>query len=553
MPAAEYGLDLAFVKPARTRPASIRNWVGNLSTAFLATSPLPPPFVALVKRAWNAWKSGQETQQLDTITIEVLPGARNLKWNDVQIHVVAGDSTNVTNVHQQCCADVEKYEALRRLPDPNGFSWDRYKTCIPETRTLQLKEMYTWIHGRREGRTGAEIFLVAAPAGSGKTALAHTISQQVHKDGHLLASFFFDQMKEQSTVSNLLASIIRGLCDVNGRVRHRVCQLLVKDTSLASAVPVRQFDELILPVCSLLPSDRYYVLIIDGLDEDHSAVLLPLLQDEIPRLPPTFRIIVTTRPEQQIMVSLANMRHIQCSEQSLTGEPTQEDLARYIQAHLRKSERYNEISSKLIADFVVKSDGLFLWAATVLNHLEFSFCPVSELRSIVYNRQPENCDGDDIATRRLDALYQRILSKLYWNDAMFVVKYRSVVGALVSLREPLSPTGLAKLYQGEVTEDDVIKVCMLLRPLLRDFSPKNPRQPIRLLHLSVQQYLTRRAPPPYRLYRNEHNRNLLRCTLLAIESELESTDAVGYTAGSWDLFHIPKIPVVTKGSILEHL
>ncbi|TFK24765.1 TPR-like protein [Coprinopsis marcescibilis] len=487
--------------------------------------------------------------------VEVLSGASNVYLHNVQMHV-AGRDLSVTHVHQQpSSADLEIQASLWRLPDPRGCSWDPSRTCFTGTRSTHLVDISSWIEAED---TTAKVLVIADAVGSGKSALAHTICQEADKEGQLIVGFFFNQMDQQSTPNNFMAALVRGLCGVSEHVKRRIGQLILEDGTLASAPVIRQFERLVLPICSLLPNNRLFVVVVDALDEELDTVILELIRDFITQLPPCFRIIITARPEPRITQYLENQHHITRFSRSLTGETSHVDLEVYINSRLARSSYGKSVSPELLQDFIARTEGMFLWAATVLNHLDNSFDALAELRDIVHSKSAHWQEGQD-ATKKLHDLYLRILSKLMWTDHRFVVKYNIVVGAIVTVKQPLSVIGLASLYGWDgITVADVDRICTLIQPLLRNYSRHNPRQPIRLLHLSVKDFLNTHAPSPYHLDCDEHHLKLSQLALLAVKQDLKPTNvpALGYTEGdwAWDGSPLsPDIPVVRKGTMPEHL
>ncbi|TFK21785.1 hypothetical protein FA15DRAFT_672247 [Coprinopsis marcescibilis] len=489
---------------------------------------------------------------------EVFAGANDVRLDNVQMTVVGGDM-HTTTVNQNFHGDTETREAVRRLPDPQGCSWDPDRTCIQGTRQIHLDEISSWINDDPLGDTAtAGLFLIGDAVGSGKSALAHTVCQRAHEGGCLLSSFFFDRMNQRSTSTNLLAAIIRGLCNVGEDVKHAIGKLIVEDNTLASAPPIRQFNEIVVPICPLLPTNRRYVITIDALDElDEPDVVLKLLREFVPHLPRTFRIVATTRPERRIMQYLEKP-HIRLSSHPLTGGLSHRDVEVYVRARLEDAEFGTMIMPELLNAFVAKAEGVFLWAATVLNHLKHTYDPVAELEEIIQNKSTYWRE-DDGGTKILDRLYLHILSKLKWGDQRFVEKYRLVVGALVTLREPLTATGLSSLYKPDnVSVYDIHAICSILRPLLRNHSRDSANQPVRLFHFSIQEYLTQRAPEQHRLNIQEHHTRLSRLTLLTLKENLtlSKIPVLGYTDGDWVWnvpVRVPLIPVLSRDAMAEHV
>ncbi|TFK22210.1 hypothetical protein FA15DRAFT_706549 [Coprinopsis marcescibilis] len=494
--------------------------------------------------------------------VSLLSGASNIKLEDVQINVVGRDM-NITNVHHYPARRGREYEiqeALRQMANPSTFAWDPSLTCFSGTREAHIQEIQSWLD-TSDHRDTARLLLIGAPAGSGKTALAHTICEKLRREGKLLASFFFQADSQQSNATSMMAAIIRGLCDTSDELRREIGDLLVKDSTLACAKPVRQFQEIVEVVCALLPSETLLVIVIDALDEERNTVLLDILRDLIPRLPPSFRFIVTTRPEPRILTRLVDQPHVHRLLLSLTGQSSTQDLQIYLRHRLSTTSYGTKITPKLWNQFITKTEGLFLWGETVLNHLENAFDPVAELEDIVAGASTYWLEDED-ATKKLEGLYHRILSKLKWTDPRFVEKYRAVVGALVTVKEPLSCVALASLYELEgISAEDVQRVCTILQPLLQNYAPDNTERPIRLLHLSVREYLTDRAPSLYRLVCEDHHRTLSRLALTTIKQELnhETFPILGYSEGDWPwsldpvTMLVPKIPVLGKERVLEHI
>ncbi|TFK25433.1 hypothetical protein FA15DRAFT_693794 [Coprinopsis marcescibilis] len=509
----------------------------------------------LLHRTVKGWKSGREDirtgREVSSTGPSVLTGASNVTLQDSQVNV------NQTNITNNINTDLEINEALRRLPDPVGCSWNPSRACLEGTRMLHIQEVARW--ETAPDFTSAGVYVVAEPVGSGKSSLAHTISKNAHKEGNLVAAFFFDQVNQHSNPSNMMASLVHGLCEVSDAVKHQIGNILAKDKSLAKADPVRQFEEIIIPICPILPQDRRFVVVIDSLDEEHDPIVVEILRDWVPRLPASFRIFVTTRPETRIMEELDKQSHIQLSSNPLTGPTNRTDIVLFLNTWFSKTKYGTSISPELLDAFITKSEGLFLWATVVLHHIGTSFSPAEELKDIIAGSSEHWAEADG-AVKQLDSLYERILSKLkLGTDRRFMQKYKTIMGALVTLKEPLSATGLAALYAPDgITLDDIHRICGVLRPLLRNYSEDDLQSPIHLVHLSVQEYLTGRAPLEYRLSCQEHDTILSRLCLHAIKHRLspQNVPILGYSDGEWfrDITQDPPtIPQLSKKDVPEQI
>ncbi|TFK18295.1 TPR-like protein [Coprinopsis marcescibilis] len=471
-----------------------------------------------------------------TIRGEILTGASGVVLQHSHIHNQTAQT--ISNVYNHSCTDTEIAEAIRRLADPKGYSWNPSRICLPGTRVVHVDYISLWATNVEEvSPFSAQIMLIPGPAGSGKSVLAHTICRDMDRNGSLVLSFFLNQMGQQFTAADFMAAFIRGLCVIDAQIKQSIAQLLIQNPILATAPAPRQFEDLVLPILPILPTGRSFFVGIDALDEQPDESILEFLRDQVPRLPPTFRFVLTMRPDPGVMCHLETRPHVTLLSSSfkLTGDTTSADIAKYIEFRLSDAEYRDSISAKLLADFILKAEGLFLWAETVLNHIGSAYDPAEELAEIVKGTSTHWAKAGR-AAKKLEELYAHILSKLEWTDSRFVKMYTVVVGGLVTLREPLSRTGMAALYKPHgIAEKDIHKICMSIRPLLQSYSTDDPSQPIRLLHLSVKEYLAQNAPEPYRLDCDEHHERLSRLALHVFKNDLTLSNVcnLGYADGIW--------------------
>ncbi|TFK17081.1 hypothetical protein FA15DRAFT_676320 [Coprinopsis marcescibilis] len=482
----------------------------------------------------------------------------NVQLKDAQVTRAGRDVSNTVNNYYNYPSfngsTLELFEVLRGIPDPKDCFWDRSQACLAETRANHIEELVSWVNHCPEGSHNT--YLLADAAGSGKTSLAHSVCQLLHSKGHLVASYFCRPKQGGSIASQVLGAVIRGLLSINDQTRRCIGGMLLEDLTLATASPARQFDEIIIPVARGLPSKWPLVVVIDGLDGALDIKLLTLLRDSLPSLPSSFKFILMTRPEPQVMSFLDKSAHIRRASYSLAGVHNHRDLDRYIRHRVSRTTYGTSISEELLQAFVERTEGVFLWAATVINYLEIAFNPILQLEALVKPKASltTNTTGP---TERLDEIYSVILSKLPWSDAHFREMYEKVMGAMVILQEPLSLAGFSSLYAHDgVTIDDMKNICKHLQPLFQTYNPDDHHQPLRLLHVSVKEYLTTRAPEPHRLDPILHHRKLSSLALLVIQKDLNqgNVPSLGFTSGEWD--ESKAIPLLEREPMLpahEHI
>ncbi|TFK18232.1 hypothetical protein FA15DRAFT_710051 [Coprinopsis marcescibilis] len=484
-------------------------------------------------RLWKSLKGSLRGQRSTKAGLEMFSKSSHVTLNDVSINAHAADRLEIH--YHNSATGIKLHEALRRLPDPQRCNYDVMRICSKGTRVVHLEEISSWATRSVDSSVSSEhaerVLVVGGPAGSGKSALAHTICKRMHDSGLLVASFF-SHTNQELTSEDFMAVFIRGLYSINPQIEQGIGQVIVENPALASSPAITQFEGLVIPIIPLLPTDRTFVVGIDALDEQSDRVLVAFLRDYVPRLPATFKFVLTTRPVPQVMEHLEGQPH--CP---------------YVPPF---AGRWIELSR------CPYSEGLFLWAETVLNHIDNSYDPPTELADIVKGASSHWMESQT-STKKLESLYAHILSKLPWTDYRFVEKYNVVMGAFVALMEPLSVLGLTALYTPDgITEEDIHRICGFIRPLLQDYSRDTPRKPVQLLHLSVQEFLTRNAPPPYHIDINVPHPLLSRLSLLTIKTELVPTNVptLGFTEGDWVWNFTespPGIPRLSKDVVLEHL
>ncbi|KDQ19511.1 hypothetical protein BOTBODRAFT_102889, partial [Botryobasidium botryosum FD-172 SS1] len=153
-----------------------------------------------------------------------------------------------------------------KLPYAAGASWDPESGCLSDTREVLLEEIMNWIRGT-SASGDAEILCLTGVAGSGKSAIAHTVAQRCHKEGILASSFFFNrEFEERNRPDKLLSTIARDLARYPG-ICSQLSSALEADPSLATASLSRQFTSLIAEPCRRHTFDNSTVFVLDALDE----------------------------------------------------------------------------------------------------------------------------------------------------------------------------------------------------------------------------------------------------------------------------------------------
>ncbi|TFK41510.1 hypothetical protein BDQ12DRAFT_733035 [Crucibulum laeve] len=437
---------------------------------------------------------------------------------------------------------------LGTLSYAEGAAWNPTRVCLPETRKALRKSIWNWITSG-DLSASAEIFWLADVAGSGKSALAHAVAQHCYNNGVLASSFFFDKgTAGRNTPRRLISTLARDLCRLSKDIAEHVALALEEEPGLAVAQSIsHQFQKLILEPFIRNPIHHPVVAVIDALDEGYDPELLGILCNDLPKLPGTFRLFLTSRPIEEIMAAFSKQQHVISHTIQIYEDENQHDIATYARLRLKeiailKNMRPNWPSEQLVIKFINKAGGLFIWVSTVCEYLSHSTAPEKKLRILLADDRLTALDAEGKMTK----LYSAILTACDWNDEDFVEGYNMVMGTLVASKTPLSVTALQSLHRN--AEIQISEIISPLAPLLIGSTEKN--EPVRLLHLSFRDFVTVHARSSensrqFYIDEQEHSQKLaLLCLTVLNEDLLAGTPGTGYLDDSAsDACVIPQVKV----------
>lgn len=333
----------------------------------------------------------------------------------------------------------------------------RHRSCPPcdsGTRSDILSKVSEWA----SETSGHSICWLYGVAGSGKSAIAQSVSQCIAEKTKLAASFFFNRLeRERCGKDYIITTIAYQLAISIPDLMHPICDAIRKDETILNAVFADQLLKLIIePLQSLPDSDSPMVVVIDGLDEcdDYIEVAQHIAQLADPssnsHLPLQF--LVTSRPEPPIRAIFEHPginRMTLCI--NLQDFSPNDDILSFLERRLRdipqvRSGVMFEISQPWpsnddLAALVEKSAGLFIYASTLAMFIkDKDFLPQQRLEMVLTDDTSLISSGHN----DLDRLYTQILSASSNVDHLMVV-----IGAIILVRTPLSPRGLSHLLEIE--------------------------------------------------------------------------------------------------------
>ncbi|KZT33669.1 WD40 repeat-like protein [Sistotremastrum suecicum HHB10207 ss-3] len=374
-------------------------------------------------------------------------------------------------------------------------SWDPDLGCLSGTRRSILEEIMTWIVSvDRESKIPANVFWLSGLAGSGKSSIAHTLAEFCAGLGILGSGFFFKHDEaERNRAVDVFSTMAIDLAAYDPRLAQEIAQVLKASPSISGLR--RQFLSLVADPIRRSDIVNPMLILIDALDEcgpnrrDREEFLM-LIAQEAPKLPPNIRIIISSRPDEDIVDTFQRFKSVKRFDLDLQSTENHDDLASYVSTKLSEiaalKSRKPHINpewpeAKLRTEFVQRTAGLFIWASTALETIKDSWDPHAELLSLI--RESAVNRG---AQETLHDLYRRTVNKFgQWDDPNFARAFRTAVGAIIVLRDPLSPDAIDNLIGDELGAHRPDHVFSVMGSVLRIVGGT-----VRLLHPSFSDFLT---------------------------------------------------------------
>ena len=382
---------------------------------------------------------------------------------------------------------------LKDIVHAGGARFDPEKVCLPHTRDEVIDEIHRWINNSDDNNP--RIFYLSGVAGSGKSAIAHTIAHLYEQLGRLGSSFCFDRADQANRrPDNIFSTVARDLADLEPQRKHALW-LAVKDklSLRTTRAPREQFEKFILIPAKDVKSTGPVVIVIDALDEcgDEGSrkIILSILGNAVKDLPSNFRILITSRPEFDIENALALKNHVFCKRMdTIDIKSTEHDISLYFQAQLfdvRGLDRQWPNKS-WCPPLIEKSEGLFQWAFTACRFIKGNgksgLDPIAQLNIILSSESPTNRLGS------LDQLYFDILIRTFPSEnRAFMDHFRLVLGRVLAACQPLSISCLEQLC----CEGESVDVGLIIHPLGSLLSNVTQQHAaVRPLHTSFRDFLT---------------------------------------------------------------
>lgn len=241
-----------------------------------------------------------------------------------------------------------------------------------------------------------------------------------------------------------------------------------------------QFNELIVKPSLKISAIGPVVIVIDALDEsggrEERRPLLDILFSQLSALPINYRVILTTRPESDIVLRCQHSTVFCKWMGDVAANQTLMDIQSYVSFRL---EPIAGILDKITTDWrevlAEHAEGLFQWAETACRYID----PTIQYVPLIEDNW-NTCISNSSSS--LYELYHRIISQQReFKSTQFMNDFKIIIGAIMTAREPLTMDVLEKIFEGAV--HDVRMTLYPFNSLL--LGVHDPSTPLRPLHTSL--------------------------------------------------------------------
>jgi hypothetical protein len=344
------------------------------------------------------------------------------------------------------------------------------------------------------------IYWLNGLAGTGKSAIAQTISERMFADGQLGASFFCSRdFADRSNLQLIFPTLAVQLARRYTGFRSIFVPVVQSNPNIAHESLSDQMNKLI--VRPLRASATSTIIIIDALneckDEEPVSAILFVLGQFISRIPKV-KFFLTSRPDPRVregfrlplMVDTTDVFNLH----DINLYQANSDIRLVFKTMLSEIGRRDGLDNwptKEQLDLLCRrAAGFFVYAIATVKFIDYQCSnPKKQLDRIL--RSPESTlpEGKTRfkANTTLDSLYTSILQDAFGdNNPEDDTEVNSVLGAVVLAVNPLSPSAIATLLGFD--PEDVFPVLSAVNSFL--ILQEDSNHPVRPFHKSFPDFIT---------------------------------------------------------------
>ncbi|CAE7056484.1 unnamed protein product [Rhizoctonia solani] len=326
------------------------------------------------------------------------------------------------------------------------------EACVSGTRQSIFAIINNWLNST--DIASYKVLWLADISGSGKSAVARHVGFTTTQSNQLLCSFFFKRdIEHQASTARVISSMAHELARANGSIAAEIAQA---GLTSKGAGYVDAFHSQITAPLSRHPPKRPSLILIDALDESGSSTerahFLDALIREVPLLPPTVKVMLTSKPAQDIDDALNRLSTVMTDDDDelevyrltfdVYGQENRRDLRKYIShcfERVARLKRSNGIplpeswpSNQQRQSLVAHANGLFLWATVAADYVACSDDPERALEELLALQNRPNPEA------AIDALYKHILRSAESHPDFNLPTYHDVLDLVLSAPNPMT-------------------------------------------------------------------------------------------------------------------
>ncbi|KAI1733792.1 hypothetical protein F4680DRAFT_440553 [Xylaria scruposa] len=345
------------------------------------------------------------------------------------------------------------------------------------------------------GTSNSRFLWLSGPPGSGKSiAAGHTINYL--ESNNFDVSYYFFKTGSNSTVAQLLLSLAYQMAEASLEIRSSFLAMINGGSVVNCHDYTTVWNTLFLGCVFKTQFIQPQYWVIDALDECPRDSLVSLVQmlARVDRNTP-LKIFFSSRPENKVQQIFENedIRYIGFQ----TGrENSLQDIGAYLRS---RPKLRGDVDSQPLVDMILrKSDGIFLWAALMMDRLDDCYS-IEDMESVVQGVPSEMND-----------FYADIVEKIEQSPNADLAK--CILKWIISAPKPLS------IYElREAVKLDIKRTLLTagseaaLSQICRNLVAVNSNAQVQLMHQTVKTYLTSKDSNFYVSKRQAHEDIALIC------------------------------------------
>ncbi|KAE9385618.1 hypothetical protein BT96DRAFT_791075, partial [Gymnopus androsaceus JB14] len=369
------------------------------------------------------------------------------------------------------------------------------KECLEGTRIQIIEKITQWAMDRKDDTPQA--FILHGAAGTGKSAISHTIGKKF-KEMNCLGGFFcFNRtFHGERTATRAIQSIAYNLgLNVPG-FAEALIEAMDNDPYILSSTSIKEnWENLVLKPAKMVNHSDPLVIIIDALDECSNVAergsLITSLTEEAYKFPKNYCFLATSRLENDIADILQTCSNAPQSEDMAQLKQTEDDIYHFVHHRMKYFIRHHSLNEDHCKALAKMAEGYFQWAFTVCNALHQINKPGVNVKKKFLHFMTLGPNSSDLYP--LDKLYKSIFESIFdASDEDIMNAYQKAVSQVLAASIPLSQVSLTslKLAHGKQNGKEEEEEDVVIRYLGSLFvGADRPDIPVWPVHTSIRDFL----------------------------------------------------------------